>query len=236
MYISRVYLDPCREETIRLVRSPYRIHAAVERAFSSAREKEDGTGRILWRLDVSPRRDRLALYIVSPSRPNLTHMAKQVGCPAAGEGLTKDYAPVLDRISEGQIWAFRLKANPARKVSKDRGVVANEQVVGTIQGHVTEAQQVDWLLSRSEAHGFEVPRLEGRLQVDVSQRYKERFARDGKTVTIATARFDGLLTVTNSDLFRQALCRGIGRAKGFGCGLMTIAPPPDAARCDEMMA
>ena len=111
---------------------------------------------------------------------------------------------------------LQAQANPARKVSKDRGVVANEQVVGTIQGHVTEAQQVDWLLSRSEAHGFEVPRLEGRLQVDVSQRYKERFARDGKTVTIATARFDGLLTVTNSDRFRQALCRGIEEPKDLG--------------------
>ena len=108
VYITRVS-GPMSRGDDPACQVPVSNHAAVERAFSSAREKEDGTGRILWRLDVSPRRDRLALYIVSPSRPNLTHMAKQVGCPAAGEGLTKDYAPVLDRISEGQIWAFRLR-------------------------------------------------------------------------------------------------------------------------------
>ena len=39
--------------------------------------------------------------------------------------------------------------------------------------------------------------------------------------------FDGVaLEVVDEELLRQALCCGIGRAKAFGCGLMTIAPLP----------
>ena len=36
--------------------------------------------------------------------------------------------------------------------------------------------------------------------------------------------FEGMLTVTDRDAFVHALTHGIGRAKGYGCGLLTIAP------------
>ena len=43
-------------------------------------------------------------------------------------------------------------------------------------------------------------------------------------VTLATAQYDGILEVTDADAFRHVLGFGMGRARGFGCGLMTIAP------------
>lgn len=35
--------------------------------------------------------------------------------------------------------------------------------------------------------------------------------------------FEGVLTITEAELFRKALIDGIGRAKAYGCGLMTLA-------------
>ena len=50
--------------------------------------------------------------------------------------------------------------------------------------------------------------------------------RKGKRmrVPVVTATFDGRLTVTDPEALRQALTSGIGRAKAYGCGLMTLAP------------
>lgn len=226
MYLTRMPLNAARWETRRLMASPYRLHAAVEAAFPPGMAASAG-GRVLWRLDRrTDEPQAFWLYIVSPEKPDLTHVVEQAGWPVH-ERLweTKDYRPFLDRLENGQRWEFRLKANPVRKVRKDKGRRPDESVVGTLQGHVTVEQQVEWLVSRAEAYGFELP-LDANEKpiVIVSQRNREVFRRGSDEVTLSTAVYDGTLTVTDADLMRAALCQGIGRAKGFGCGLLTIAP------------
>ncbi|GAB7100777.1 hypothetical protein JCM3263A_22520 [Thermobifida fusca] len=49
-------------------------------------------------------------------------------------------------------------------------------------------------------------------------------ARKGRPVSLVTVTFDGRLEVTDPDALRRALISGIGRAKAYGCGLMTLAP------------
>ena len=142
-----------------------------------------------------------------------------------GRPESKDYSVLLDRLQNGQQWAFRLKANPVRKVRQDKGKRQREGVVNTIQGHVTTAQQEEWLLQRSEKNGFKIlENSDGSRQLLLSQRTKGTFDRKGKHVTLVTAVYDGNLEISDVRLFRETLCSGIGRAKGFGCGLMTIAP------------
>ncbi len=57
MYLSRVSLDLSRLESLAFVSSPYKIHAAVEQAFSPQVMRETSEGRILWRLDEAPKVD-----------------------------------------------------------------------------------------------------------------------------------------------------------------------------------
>lgn len=226
MYLSRVSLDLSRLESLAFVSSPYKIHAAVEQAFSPQVMRETSEGRILWRLDEVPQsRFTSWLYVLSPEKPDFTAVCKQAGETPTSSWITKDYTPVMNRIVEGQLWQFRLKANPVRKVLVDKGRKGREGIVGTIQGHVTEAQQCSWLLDRAESHGFQIAKSkEGFERLVISHRRRENFKRKQSIVTLSTAQFDGVLTVTNAELFRHALGFGIGRARGFGCGLMTIAP------------
>jgi CRISPR system Cascade subunit CasE len=100
------------------------------------------------------------------------------------------------------------------------------------------AQQEDWLLSRQERAGFRILRAMGggsaatpgdEKQADiwdlvVSDRRTVSFSRRETRVTLRIATFEGTLVVTDRDLFAYSLGHGIGRAKGYGCGLMTIAP------------
>ena len=43
-------------------------------------------------------------------------------------------------------------------------------------------------------------------------------------VRIAKARFSGTLEITDADAIRHTLTHGIGRARAYGCGLLTLAP------------
>lgn len=226
MYLSRVSLGLTRLDAIAFVSSPYKVHAAVERAFSPSAVREDERGRILWRLDEVPGNERETwLYVVSPDRPDFTRICDQAASTASPTWVIKEYDPVLDRISEGELWQFRLKANPVRKVFVDKGRRERAGVVGTLQGHVTETQQRMWLTDRAEAHGFRIAQTEeGFERMTVSHRRRERFKRQGSVVTLATAQYDGVLEVTDAEAFRHTLGFGLGRARGFGCGLMTIAP------------
>ena len=233
MYLSRVPLSLTRLDAIAFASSPYKVHAAVERAFAPGAVREDERGRILWRLDEVPGNEReVWLYVVSPDKPDFTHICGQVASTASPAWVTKDYDPVLDRVTEGEFWQFRLKANPVRKVLVDKGRRERAGVVGTLQGHVTEAQQRAWLMDRAETHGFRIAQMEeGFERLSVSHRRRERFKRQDNVVTLATAQYDGVLEVIDADAFRHTLGFGLGRARGFGCGLVTIAPlrgPGDA--------
>lgn len=227
MYISRMPLNAVRRGAVELISSPNRMHAAVERAFSPMGEEQSRSGRVLWRIDSSPDDPNVWLYVVSPRRPDFTHVCEQAGWPTTGTWETKDYDRLLERIVDGGTWQFRLKANPSRKVFQDKGSSENARVIGSIQGHVTERQQIEWLLARAEGHGFKVREdAGGNPCLLVSHRGKASFRHGSSRVTLTTAVFDGELEVTDAGLFRAALCHGIGRGKAFGCGLLTIAPIP----------
>lgn len=227
MYISRIPLNTARFTARQLIASPYRLHAAVENAFPPGVVRKSDDGRILWRLDFSRDGDSTWLYVVSPERPDFTHIVEQAGWPTRTEWEVKDYEPLITHIAKGQEWAFRLRANPARQVYVDKGRRSNHAVVGKVMGHVTVGYQLSWLKKSSERNGFALlgsSEEEAGLSCVVSQRRKERFDHGGSKVTLVTAQFDGQLRVTDAQAFQRCLRQGIGRAKSFGCGLLTVAP------------
>lgn len=218
MYLTRMALNPARRGTRFLLGSPQRMHAAVLSAFPPDTPVETPAGRVLWRVDRNV--SSLLLYISSPSVPDLTHLVEQAGWPLSSTApwSTVAVGSLHERLAEGQRWVFRLTANPVHNVGCDAGKR------GKRYGHVTVAQQEKWLRDRSRGWGFEV------VSAGVVDRRRLTFARrsDGaaRQVTISTATFDGLLRVTDPVALRSALTAGVGRAKAYGCGLLTLAPAP----------
>ena len=41
-------------------------------------------------------------------------------------------------------------------------------------------------------------------------------------MTLSVVTFEGILKVTDRDAFRRSMVSGIGRAKAYGCGLLTV--------------
>lgn len=229
MYLSHIQLNPARRETARILSSPHVLHAAVLASFPDPSPR--ASGRVLWRLDTAAHHTRL--YIVSPEQPDLTHLAEQAGWPTLeGSWGVRPYGPLLGRIENGQRYGFRLTANPVHSQRLPAGLR------GKVYGHVTVSQQEQWLLERQERLGLRIDDAQDPgsglpfLDADgaplkaltVTDRRTLTFSRRETSVTLRVATYEGLLTVTDRDAFVHALSFGIGRGKGYGCGLMTLAP------------
>lgn len=114
--------------------------------------------------------------------------------------------------------------------------------------HRTAAQQIGWMLKQADRHGFAIPTaptaepapgihtddpLTPAPAVSLIARDVLRFNKrtNGPRVTVSTATFQGRLHVTDPGALRNALLAGIGPAKGYGQGLLTLAPlSAEAAR------
>ncbi|SFT43848.1 CRISPR system Cascade subunit CasE [Actinopolyspora lacussalsi subsp. righensis] len=79
-----------------------------------------------------------------------------------------------------------------------------------------------------------VEALESGGNVRITARERHSFAkkRGSKPVVLHTATFEGRLRVTSVELLRRALLHGIGPAKAYGCGLLTLAPLPEHSMLD----
>ncbi|MEV6321352.1 type I-E CRISPR-associated protein Cas6/Cse3/CasE [Nocardia sp. NPDC051787] len=224
MFLTRMQINPRRRGARTLLSSPQALHAAVCSGFTDATPTNEG--RVLWRLDTyGPH--RVILFIASPDKPDLTHIVEQAGWPTTQAWDTKPYDRLLERLTLGQQWQFRLTANPVR-AGRREGWSDTKPL-----GHVTVRQQQQWLLDRAPRLGFRVmPRqahnADGEVELAVIDRAVQRFTRGDSRVTISTATFAGLLEVTDVASLKHALTFGIGRAKSYGCGLLTLAYPTTA--------
>ncbi len=210
MYLSRVELDESRRSTMRALYAPQRFHGAVESAFPGERSRR------LWRLDRV--NGKLYLLLLSAMRPDLSGISMQFG-PQQGEGeaQTKDYIPLLERISEGSEWQFRLTANPTKSCA--RPGEGNSR--GKVLAHCTVGYQEQWLLERAEKHGFCI--TAGEFAVTESRWLKFSKGNEcGRSVSLLSVTYEGILRVTDAELFCQLLTEGMGRGKAYGLGLMTV--------------
>lgn len=251
MYFTQFPVNMTRRESRKLLASPYLMHAAVAGSFPPETAADaDIPGRVLWRVDKM-QNGVTRLYIVSPSKPSLVGLDEQIGWPdCEPQWGTRDYDAFLAHIENGQIYSFRLVANPVVNRST-RGAntdIANQQGLSKRIGHLTILQQEAWLVgkqayegsgvevpklfadedsSRSQRNGFEVLANEEEIpDLVVSNSQKLTFSKgaNGGTITLVRAQYDGVLRVIDSDALRHALVNGIGHGKAFGCGLLTLVP------------
>lgn len=233
MYLTRFRLNTARPDARRLLSSPQRMHAAVMASFPDILPTDPQAPRVLWRADRNATAEVL-LFVVSPSRPDLTHLVEQAGWPAAAASgtpgwQTYSYTPFLDKLDKGTTWNFRLTANPVHYAR------TKDDTPTKRTAHLTPKHQLQWLLQRQETAGFRIlGKPEDRqltehgdeYQVIVRDQRSLDFSKRGThgRVTLTTVTYDGRLQITDPDALRRVLTGGLGKAKAYGCGLMTLAP------------
>lgn len=229
--LTRVYINRQRRGGSRLLADAQSMHAAVRSAFPP--DLDESKSRVLWRVDHHEHHS--VLYIVGPEEPVVDHIVDQAGWPSRpGESVV--YDRFLDGIMKGQRWRFELVANPTYSVYE-------QGKRGKVKAHVSAAHQLDWLYKKAPGCGFALaPPIEEKSTNEpasnwsvfdapqVTERWTDVFQRDkgrnrrSQPVRIAKARFAGTLEVVDAAALRSCLQLGIGRGKGYGCGLLTLAP------------
>lgn len=225
-YLSRIRINPQRTAARRMLSNPAHLKAAVLEGMPT----QPVTERVLWRVDGDNGYQPL-VYVVSHERPSFEHLVEQAGWPSAETPQVDvaEYTPMLARIRADDRYAFRLTANPTYTVTTTRadGTTKKLRVA-----HKTVQHQTRWLVERVDGIGVRIDHVASSgsgepetLDLLVAGRSRQRFTRrTAGTVTIDFVAYLGHLVVTDPDRLRRALVEGIGRAKGYGCGLLTLAP------------
>jgi len=128
----------------------------------------------------------------------------------------------LDSLQAGKRFRFRLRANPCVSLNGKR------------QGLLRLEEQEAWVKRKGAMHGFALPQLSSfdfselvqeRIDVRVSQELMLGGKQhSGNSIRIFSVLYDGMLTVTEPDEFRDALQTGIGHGKVMGLGLLSVVP------------
>ena len=201
MYLSLLKLNPRSRKAMTEASRPYELHRSLMCAFP-----DESPGRVLFRLDIDHRKGGISILVQSEKQPDWTALNG-----SGGFFLEQKYRDFNPAVAVGQVLYFRLRANPTIKRNGKR------------LGILREEEQTAWLKHKGKEGGFEVVSLtvvpEGITHDKMTDRVGSRH-----DLSLCSVRFEGVLKVTDPDIFWQTLEGGIGSAKGLGFGLLSIAP------------
>ena len=213
MYLSRLILNPRNRRVQREIADPYQMHKSLMRSFPDGLDREQD--RVLFRLETDPRTGAPTVLLQSTLEPRWGWLDDP---EAKGYVLHAPECKTFDlNLSEGQVLAFRLRANPT---VKRRFNEKDHKRVGIYR----EEEQIEWLKRKGQQGGFRLLSARTSDQDDV----KGTIHRDGQKhpLKLAAVRFDGLLQVTDPERLRETVQQGVGSGKALGFGLLSLARPP----------
>ncbi|MEZ6043688.1 MAG: type I-E CRISPR-associated protein Cas6/Cse3/CasE [Planctomycetaceae bacterium] len=230
MFLSQLSLNTRSGDVHRDLASPYEMHRTLMAAFPD--KSAGGAGRVLYRIDIAPDEDRPPVVLVqSEFAPNWDCLQERQYASVTGpEAITYTATKVEATGSDAVVVAredryrFRLVANPTVKRKVDGKKNGRRDACGT------EEQQLAWLIRKGEVGGFRLDMFEtndGREVPNVTVvplgKISSFRKKDHRTLSHQGVRFDGVLLVTDANLFLKSLTSGIGSAKAFGFGLLSVA-------------
>jgi CRISPR system Cascade subunit CasE len=261
MYLSQLSLNP-RDRGVRQdLADCHHLHRTLMNAFPQAPAEATGGAReyfgVLYRVESDARSGATRVLVQSRERPDWTRLAAvQPGYlldvpdgPPPHD--CKDFGTHLNRlISEGAVLRFRLRANPTRRVDKNRH--PDDKLRAKRVQLFGEEEWQAWLARKGERGGFALLTVQAEPSGDERQRAAGLFglkpsadravpnvrASEGLTITgrkelapgnrakltFGAVLFEGRLRVTDAERFRTTIEHGIGSGKAYGFGLLSIAP------------
>ena len=195
MYLSRLKINEGRIAQGWLS-NPYRIHQRLKIACS-------GDPRMLFRLEEGGASG--CILVQTHNLPDWAAAFNEFPV-LAGLPEVKEFHPLP---GVGQRYAFRLAANPT--VKRD----------GRRVGLLRQDEQQAWLERHLADAGAELLRLQIQpYRVQRSGKGEEK-GQAGQVHLVVT--FEGLLLCRDAPRLGAALAAGVGPAKGYGCGLLSLA-------------
>ncbi|WP_036251199.1 type I-E CRISPR-associated protein Cas6/Cse3/CasE [Methylobacter sp. BBA5.1] len=203
MYLSKIHIPWAQAQ------NPYQLHQALWRLFLG---HEDADRGFLFRVEQLQRGVGAHVLMQSVMQPQSVEQSP----------ILLGWREYSVNIQNGQRLRFRLRANPIKTIKdSSKGTVERrgKTFAKTVRVPlVHEEQQQAWVERKLQSFA----QLES-LIMQLEPVLYFRKAKEGRSGKIQTVMFDGILTVTDAEALIQEMMQGIGPAKAFGCGLLSIA-------------
>lgn len=204
MFLSRLTLNAQHKRTRSEVDRPYEMHRTLSKAWD---DLEDA--RVLFRPDCD-KAGVVSVIVQSLMEPDWSRLD-------VPKNYLRDYdgpkEMKLGGLKAGQNLKFRLRCNPSKKVGQK-----SDPEYGKRRALTTKDEIFAWLGRKAEISGFKVK------DAAFDRVYWFHSKGGVQNKPLGGIVFDGILEVTNSEDLRQAVETGIGPAKSFGFGLLSLAP------------
>lgn len=239
MYLSRLILNFRGRAVRRDLADCQALHRTVMSAFGPGPRGKNGREyfQVLYRVD-GDRRGKIILYVQSQVSPDWRRLGESYVVHSNGDAenpACKSLSEALGRLESGLVVAFRLRANPTRKIGTKSGPDGRRHHGKRVE-LPDEERQMKWLRRKAAHGGFEILYASANPDVPAvraipehkihGKRYEKGRGDDNHPLTFGAVLFEGLLRITDVETFRQTVARGIGSGKAYGFGLLSLAPPP----------
>ncbi len=201
MYLSKVQLS------WEQARNPYEQHRALWQLFPNS---PDAQRSFLYRVEQTVKGQGAGLLMQSLHSPVETGVVNLVAI--------RDFNPFL---YQGQTLRFRLRANPVKTIKdprKGERIKNGKTYTRTVRVPlIKEEQQAAWLTKKLDgAAALKALTIQQELPLNFRKKSEKR---SGKIQPIL---FDGILTVEDPEALLTLIKYGIGPAKSFGCGMLSL--------------
>ncbi|MYV38411.1 type I-E CRISPR-associated protein Cas6/Cse3/CasE [Streptomyces sp. SID1328] len=176
-------------------------------------------GRLLYRVEETD--TGITVLVQTGTRP-LTNRID----PNYAHTVTKDLSPLLERLTVGRPVQYRIAANPVvqygtltdRKKAQERlGLDRLPPARRVLSGNAAD----DWWYVRAARSGLDVRTIvrNSNTSNDVTRPSGTGRTRHRHAITV----FEGDATITDPEALHAVILTGIGRARAFGAGLLSLA-------------
>jgi CRISPR system Cascade subunit CasE len=227
MILSRLVLNLRSRDVARDLADCQQLHRTLLNAFPRTAATPRHEFALLFRVEYPPGRDPFVL-VQSREAPNFTHVADgYLGRPVE----SKDLSEVFASLRAGMKLRFRLRANPTRKIDT-RSAADGTRRNGRRVDLRSHQDRLGWLFRKAPDAGFKLVSVKCSpdvMNVRLVPQVRLIGFRAGaggvrRRLTFGSVLFEGTLEVLVPEKFRAALETGIGTAKAYGFGLLSIGP------------
>lgn len=218
---------------------PYQLHQLLWTAFPGL-PRHSREGRFLYRHEENEKAH--SVLVQSATAPDWSSVEDEADGTITR---VKTFDPAV--FSEGTRLRFLLRANPVVRrrgypdgsggdmqsrhiaVGSDRKRMSERLGMKLDEMPSREELLIEWLARKGADGGFAVmacmpgPNHDVELRRPDPEKRKDREKQREKPILLTTVEFEGILRVTDPIAFERTLRLGIGRGKGFGLGLLSVA-------------
>ena len=197
MYLIKIELD--RRDARGLLTDCQKMHQFITGFFGTDRQ----SGQILYRTNLVQNKLCIYIYAQSPA----------ANIPDNCEVQQRNVTSWVESMEIAQLWSFDLIAAPTKKVASEGKKNSQRRILRQPQ------ERQEWLERKAAQNGFSIIQAQEQEQLHVSGKHK---ADKGGVMYHDAYHYQGILQITDTEAFRQAVEKGIGSGKSYGFGMMMV--------------